>query len=71
LIFSLNVGVWIAQGMLAAMFGMAGMMKSTRPMDVLAEKMTFVPDYRPSTIRFIGVAEVRRDPWHSVAYCRG
>ena len=55
---SLNLGAWIAQGMLAAMFGMAGMMKSTRPMDVLAERMSFVTDYRPSTIRFIGVVEV-------------
>ena len=27
-------------------------------MDVLAERMSFVTDYRPSTIRFIGVVEV-------------
>ena len=55
---SLNVGAWIAQGMLAAMFGMPGMMKSTRPMEVLAERMSFVADYRPSTILLIGVLEV-------------
>jgi len=55
---SLNLSAWIAPGMLAAMFGMVGVMKSTRPIEVLAERMSFVPDYRPSTIRLIGFAEV-------------
>ena len=55
---SLNVGAWIAQGMLAAMFGMAGMMKSTRPMDGLAERMEWVKQYKPSTVRLIGLVEV-------------
>ena len=55
---SLNVGAWIAQGMLAAMFGMAGMMKSTRPMDGLAERAEWVKQYKPSTVRLIGLVEV-------------
>lgn len=54
---SLNVGLWIAQGMLAAGFGMAGVMKSMQPIAKLTEKMGWPGDYAPSTVRFIGIVE--------------
>jgi putative oxidoreductase len=56
---ALHVGLWIAQGLLAAAFGMAGFMKVSAPMDQLvANGMTFVSSYDSSTVRLIGVAEL-------------
>lgn len=56
---ALHIGLWVAQGLLAAAFGMAGLMKLTTPIDQLAQKgMSFVRHYPPEMVRFIGVAEV-------------
>lgn len=54
----MNVTLWILQAVLAAMFGMAGAMKSTQPKDKLAEKLPWVEDFSPNVVRFIGVAEL-------------
>jgi uncharacterized membrane protein YphA (DoxX/SURF4 family) len=54
----MNVTLWILQAVLAAMFGMAGVMKSTQPKDKLAEKLPWVEDFSPGVVRFIGVAEL-------------
>jgi len=54
----MNVFLWIVQGVLAAMFGMAGVMKSTQPKAKLAEKLPWVEDFSPNMVRFIGVAEL-------------
>jgi len=54
----MNVTLWILQAVLAAMFGMAGVMKSTQPKDKLAGKLPWVEDFSPNTVRFIGVAEL-------------
>jgi uncharacterized membrane protein YphA (DoxX/SURF4 family) len=55
----LNLGIWIAQGLLAAAFGMAGFMKVSAPIDQLAAKgMSFVTTYDSSVVRIIGVAEL-------------
>ncbi|MGW5664434.1 DoxX family protein [Streptomyces sp. NPDC003758] len=53
----MNVFLWILQAVLAAMFGMAGVMKSAQTMDKLAEKLAWVKDFSPATVRFIGVVE--------------
>ncbi|WP_432194329.1 DoxX family protein [Streptomyces sp. bgisy027] len=53
----MNVFLWILQAILAAMFAMAGVMKSTQPKDKLAEKLAWVNDFSPATVRFIGVVE--------------
>ncbi len=53
----MNVTLWIMQAVLAAMFGMAGVMKSTQPKAKLAEKLPWVEDFSPSVVRFIGLAE--------------
>ena len=40
------------------MFAMAGVMKSTQPIEKLAEKMPWVNDYTPTMVRFIGISEL-------------
>ncbi|MCB0766275.1 MAG: DoxX family protein [Flavobacteriales bacterium] len=55
----LHIALWVVQGLLAAVFGMAGFMKLTAPIEQLAEGgMTFVNSYAPGTVRFIGISEV-------------
>ncbi|WP_328869300.1 DoxX family protein [Streptomyces sp. NBC_00287] len=54
----MNVFLWIVQAVLALMFAMAGVMKSTQPKAKLAEKLPWVSDYSAGTVRFIGVVEL-------------
>ncbi|MFJ3633318.1 DoxX family protein [Streptomyces sp. NPDC090112] len=54
----MNVFLWIVQAVLALMFAMAGVMKSTQPKAKLAEKLPWVADYSAGTVRFIGVVEL-------------
>ncbi|WP_435226615.1 DoxX family protein [Streptomyces sp. Tue6028] len=53
----MNVFLWIVQAVLALMFAMAGVMKSTQPKDKLVDKLPWVADFSPGTVRFIGVVE--------------
>jgi uncharacterized membrane protein YphA (DoxX/SURF4 family) len=55
---TLNVALWIAQALLAAAFGMAGVMKSTQPLEVLGQDMAWVRDVPPAMVRFIGISEL-------------
>lgn len=54
----LNVILWIAQLLLAAMFLMAGFMKLATPVDKLAAAMPFVAAVPEGLVKFIGVSEV-------------
>jgi uncharacterized membrane protein YphA (DoxX/SURF4 family) len=54
----MNVFLWILQIVLAAAFGMAGLLKLTRPKEKLADNMAWVEDFSPGVIRFIGGAEL-------------
>jgi len=54
----MNVFLWIVQSILAAMFVMAGLMKSTQPKEKLAPKLPWVADFSAGTVRFIGVVEL-------------
>ncbi|MFY0654661.1 MAG: DoxX family protein [Cyclobacteriaceae bacterium] len=55
----LNIALWVAQGLLAAAFLMAGFMKITTPIDELAANgMSFVNVFSEGMVRFIGVSEV-------------
>lgn len=54
---ALHIGLWIAQGLLAAAFGMAGFMKLIMPIDQLTA-MSFVSEYSAGMVRFIGITEV-------------
>ncbi|MGX1675574.1 DoxX family protein [Streptomyces sp. NPDC055400] len=53
----MNVFLWILQAVLAAMFAMSGVMKSTQPKDKLVDKLPWVADFSPGTVRFIGIVE--------------
>jgi uncharacterized membrane protein len=54
----MNVFLWILQALLAAMFAMAGVMKSTQPKDKLEPKLPWTADFSTGTVRFIGIAEL-------------
>lgn len=54
----LNIALWIVQVLLALAFGMAGLMKTTKPIAELAAKMTWVNWVPPGMVRFIGTAEL-------------
>ncbi|MBX2900286.1 MAG: DoxX family protein [Cyclobacteriaceae bacterium] len=54
---TLNISLWVAQTMLAALFLMTGTMKSTQPVPELAKAMPWVNDFSVEVVRFIGVSE--------------
>jgi putative oxidoreductase len=54
---ALNVSLWVAQVLLAAVFGMAGFMKVATPIAVLAQKMAWISG-APGLVRFIGICEL-------------
>jgi uncharacterized membrane protein len=54
----MNVGLWILQGVLAAFFLIAGVMKSTMPRERLIASLPWVEDFSTPTVRFIGGAEL-------------
>ncbi len=54
---ALHIGLWIAQSLAGLAFLMAGLMKSTQPLDALALKMTWVQHFPAIAVRGIGVAE--------------
>ena len=54
----MNIALWIVQGVLAAAFIAAGLMKSTQPKAKLAENMAWVEDFSPNMVKLIGISEV-------------
>jgi len=55
----MNTSLWIVQGILAAMFAMAGIMKSTQPIDKLLKSgVTWADRFPLTTVRIIGVSEL-------------
>lgn len=54
----MGIAVWIIQGILALMFLMAGIMKSTQPKDKLVNSLPWVNDFSLQTVRFIGISEL-------------
>jgi uncharacterized membrane protein YphA (DoxX/SURF4 family) len=55
---ALNVGLWVAQVALGAMFGMGGLMKATAPIADLAQKLVWPGAVPELMVRFIGTAEL-------------
>jgi uncharacterized membrane protein len=53
-----SVFLWVLQGLLAAAFGVGGVMKATQPKAGLAKNLPWVEDFSPATVKFIGVVEV-------------
>lgn len=55
----MNTALWITQGILAAMFAMAGVMKSTQSIDKLVKSgVTWTERFPLTTVRIIGVSEL-------------
>lgn len=54
---ALNFALWTAQVILAGMFLMAGITKTTKPIDELATMLPWVNDMPAGLVRFIGVSE--------------
>lgn len=54
----MNTILWIIQGLLAAMFAMAGTMKLTQPKEKLEKQLPWVNDFSTGTVRFVGLAEL-------------
>ncbi|MGB9357063.1 MAG: DoxX family protein [Acidimicrobiia bacterium] len=54
----MNTALWIAQGLLAAAFLMAGLMKVVKSKPELSEKMGWVDDFSEGFIKTIGGLEV-------------
>ncbi|MEL6675327.1 MAG: DoxX family protein [Bacteroidota bacterium] len=55
----MNIALWIVQGLLAAMFLMAGIMKLSQPKATLKEKIgDWIDDFSLSSIRVIGLLEL-------------
>jgi putative oxidoreductase len=53
-----NIALWLAQGLLALLFGMAGVMKTTQPIAELAQTLPWAGDVPPGLVRFIGASEL-------------
>lgn len=55
----MNTTLWTTQGILAAMFGMAGIMKSTQPIDKLMKSgLNWTNRISLTTVRIIGLSEL-------------
>jgi len=55
---ALNISLWITQVILAAMFLMAGIMKSTQPIEELGKSMPWVNEVSAGMVRFVGISEL-------------
>ena len=54
---ALNVALWISQLLLAAMFGMGGLMKAIAPLETLHAQVPWSNHVPDLLVRFIGVSE--------------
>ncbi|MCA5006129.1 DoxX family protein [Sphingobacterium bovistauri] len=55
----MNTTLWIVQGLLALIFAMAGIMKSTQPIDKLLKSgVTWTDRFPLTTVRIIGLSEL-------------
>ncbi len=53
----MEIALWIAQGVLAAAFLVAGLTKVSRTKEQLEANMGWVEDFSPGFVKFIGVVE--------------
>ena len=54
----MNAALWVAQGLLAAVFAMSGTMKLARSREQLRDQLPWVEDFSDSTVKLIGTAEL-------------
>lgn len=54
----LNIALWVVQVFIGLGFLMAGVMKSTQPIDELGQSLPWVAQVSPGLVRFIGISEL-------------
>jgi uncharacterized membrane protein YphA (DoxX/SURF4 family) len=54
----MNIALWVVQILLALLFTLAGVLKTTQPIGQLATRMRWVPDFAPWQILLIGTLEL-------------
>lgn len=54
----MNIFLWVIQAILAAGFGIAGVLKTTQPKQKLVGNLPWVADFSGLTVRFIGAVEL-------------
>jgi uncharacterized membrane protein YphA (DoxX/SURF4 family) len=54
----MNIVIWVLQGLLAAAFAAAGLMKLTQPRTKLTQNMGWVEDFSDSGVKGIGGVEL-------------
>lgn len=54
----MNVFLWILQGLLAAAFLAAGVMKATQPKEKLAPNLPWVNDFPVAAVKLIGISQI-------------
>jgi len=54
----LHVGLWTVQILLACLFFIAGVMKTSQPIDQLATALPWTRDVSVGLVRFIGISEI-------------
>jgi len=54
----MNIGLWVVQVLLGAMFLMAGAMKTAQPIEALVESLPWVTTVPAALVKFIGISEV-------------
>ena len=55
---AIHIILWIFQALLVVMFIMAGTMKATQPIEILAEGLPWVTSTPIGLVRFIGISEL-------------
>ncbi len=53
-----NIGLWVAQVLMAGLFGMAGITKLATPIAELVEMLPWVAEAPEMLVRFIGLSEL-------------
>jgi len=54
----MNTAIWVVQILLALVFALTGLMKLTQPRERLAQRMSWVNDFPPASVRLIGAVEL-------------
>jgi putative oxidoreductase len=54
----MHITLWVAQGLLASMYLMAGFSKAFQPMEELSKMLPWVASMSPGLVRFIGLSEL-------------
>jgi uncharacterized membrane protein len=54
----MNVFLWILQGLLAVAFLAGGTLKATQPKEKLVANFSWVDDFSPAMVKFVGITQV-------------